>query len=371
MSENMKSLYEERNAILEKMAGLVNMAETEKRALTEEEIESYHDLKDKVAAMNETIRIAEEQREMEMGKPGEDNKEKRALDEKNFVAWIRGDKRALATADNGAIIPTSVADRIVAEVKEMCPLYNMATVYRVGGDLVIPVYDETENAISAAYADDMAELTENNGKFNTVKLENHIAGALVKVSKSLMNRTDFDLASFVVHQVALAITRWLNKELILGTEGKMEGVLSANQTVRAAGATITGDDLISLQMAVPTVYQQNAVWIMHRDTLAAVRKLKTTAGGEYLFNPDVRGGFGMTMLGKPVYLDDNMPAVGSGATPVAYGDMSGIAMKLAQDIELQVLMEKYATQHAVGVVGYVECDSAIAEQQKIAVLKMA
>ena len=371
MHENMKALYEKRNAILEQMAGLVNRAETEQRALSEEELGEYNGCKLEVTALNETIRIAEEQRALEMGAPRAGNTEERALDEKNFVAWLRGDQRALAVADNGGIIPVSVANRIIAEVKEMCPLYSMATVYRVGGDLVIPVYDEKENAVSVAYMDDMAELTESSGKFATVRLENHIAGALVKVSKSLMNRTDFDLASFVIHQVALAMVRWLNRELLLGTEGKMEGVLSATKQVTSGGAAITGDDMIGLQMAVPTAYQSHAVWIMHPDTLAAVRKLKTTAGGEYLFNPDARSGFGMTVLGKPVYLDENMPTVGSGKCPVVYGDMSGLAVKLAQEIDLQVLMEKYATQHAVGVVSYVECDSAIAEQQKIAVLKMA
>jgi hypothetical protein len=36
-----------------------------------------------------------------------------------------------------------------------------------------------------------------------------------------------------------------------------------------------------------------------------------------------------------------------------------------------MLWEKYATQHAVGVVCYVEFDSKIVEPQKISLLKMA
>ena len=55
---------------------------------------------------------------------------------------------------------------------------------------------------------------------------------------------------------------------------------------------------------------------------------------------------------------------------IVYGDMSGLYVKLAQNVELQVLNEKYATQHAVGVVGYIECDSKIVEPQKLAVLTM-
>ena len=60
----------------------------------------------------------------------------------------------------------------------------------------------------------------------------------------------------------------------------------------------------------------------------------------------------------------------AGAKAVVYGDMTGLSVKLAQNVEIQVLMEKFATQHAIGVVGYIECDSKITEPQKLAVLTM-
>ena len=50
--------------------------------------------------------------------------------------------------------------------------------------------------------------------------------------------------------------------------------------------------------------------------------------------------------------------------------MSALSIKLAQEVEIQVLVEKYATSHAVGVVGYIELDSKITEVQKLAVLQM-
>ena len=50
--------------------------------------------------------------------------------------------------------------------------------------------------------------------------------------------------------------------------------------------------------------------------------------------------------------------------------MSGLAVKLSEDINIEVLREKYATQHAIGVVGWVELDSKIENEQKIAALVM-
>ena len=73
---------------------------------------------------------------------------------------------------------------------------------------------------------------------------------------------------------------------------------------------------------------------------------------------DYVAGFGYSLLGKTVYISENADAV-------YYGDMSGLYIKFAQTVEVQVLLEKYATQHAIGVVGYLEADSAIIEPQKI------
>ena len=49
---------------------------------------------------------------------------------------------------------------------------------------------------------------------------------------------------------------------------------------------------------------------------------------------------------------------------LAYGDMSGLYVKLAQNVEIAILNELYATQHATGVVGYVEFDSRVMTRLK-------
>jgi HK97 family phage major capsid protein len=61
----------------------------------------------------------------------------------------------------------------------------------------------------------------------------------------------------------------------------------------------------------------------------------------------------------------------AGETAIFYGDMSGLAIKLAEEINIEVLREKFATQHAIGVVGWIEIDSKVENAQKIAKLVMA
>jgi HK97 family phage major capsid protein len=366
----LKALIEKRNALITEMEGLVATVKTETRAFNETEAARIEAIKTEIAGIDNTIKIEEEVRSMDKKTETKTTTdvEVRALEEANFLKFVRGEERALTVADNGGVIPTTIANKIIEKVKELSPIYAMATVYNVGGDLVFPVYDESSSSIGAAYSDDLAELTEGTGKFTTVKLQNFIVGSLAKISKSLINRTDFDLVSFVVSKVAKAIAEFLEKELINGTTNKMTGVLSATQTVTSSTAgKVDFDDVIDLMDEVPEVYQAKSVFIMNKSTRKAIRKLKDLEGN-YILNKDATTAFGYSIFGKPVYVTESMPAFEAGAKAIVYGDMSGLYVKLAQNVEIQMLMEKYATQHAIGAVGYVEADSKIVEPQKLAVL---
>ena len=63
-----------------------------------------------------------------------------------------------------------------------------------------------------------------------------------------------------------------------------------------------------------------------------------------------------------------MPEIGSGNTAIYYGDMTGLATKFAEEINIQVLREKYADEHCDAVIGWFEFDSKVENAQKIAKL---
>ena len=366
-----KGLVEKRVDFMNELEEIVGKSKAENRTLSDDENKRFAEITNEIEGIDNTLNAIDQKRALDSKTPAakEKEKEQRVIDEENFIKFIKGEERALDVANNGGIIPVTIANKIIESVKEKCPIYRMATVYNVGGDLVFPVYDET-TPIQAAYVDDLTELTEQTGKFTTVKLQNFIVGCLSKISKSLMNRTDFDLVGFVVNKVAQAIADFLEKECLIGTASKMTGVFSATQVVTTASiSAIVADELIDLQDSIPDVYQTNACWIMNKATRRAIRKFKN-ADGEYLLNKDITTPFGYMLLGKPVYTSDVCPIVATGNKVIAYGDMSGLVVKLSQNVEIQVLIEKYATQHAIGVVGYIEADSKIVEPQKIAIMKM-
>ena len=66
-----------------------------------------------------------------------------------------------------------------------------------------------------------------------------------------------------------------------------------------------------------------------------------------------------------------MDNIGAEKTVIYYGDMRGLATKFSEDVNIQVLRERFATQHAVGVVGWLEFDAKVINEQQIAALVMA
>lgn len=387
--KRLKALNEKRNAIIEEMESMVAAAvddQGEERAFNEEEQAKFNDLEANAKALKNTIEAEERAMAAEM-KPVEPKKEEdkemtveeRALaEERAFADYIRGivsEERTnynLEKADGQATIPTTIANKIVKKVFDICPIAERATRYNVKGTLTIPYYPKAgevnKTGIAMDYASEFSELAATTGKFQSITLQAFLAGALSKVSKSLVNNSQFDIVSFVVNDMAEVIARWLEKELLCGTAGKIRGVADATlQKETAAADKVTADELIDLQGLVKDAFQNNCIWIMSPATRQYIRKLKN-GQSEYLLNTDITSPFGYTLLGKPVYVSDNMPNMGAGAKEIFYGDFSGLALKFSENIDIEILRERFATEHAIGVVGYVECDAKIENEQKIAVM---
>lgn len=84
--------------------------------------------------------------------------------------------------------------------------------------------------------------------------------------------------------------------------------------------TNPGDKIINLQHALKQQYRPGAKFMMNDATLGSVRTLKDGSGAYYLWQPDVAAGFGGTILGSPVVVDNNMPDIAANAYAIAYGN---------------------------------------------------
>lgn len=370
----MKFLIEKRNSIVEEINNLFKGAETEKRALTEDEQSTFEAKTAELKALDKTIEAKREARSLTMmddetPKTPEEKEEKRSTEEleaRAFETYLREQRTGeMAKGDNGAVIPTTIANRIIDTVKQVAPIYALTTKFNVKGKLQFPV---AKNAITTGYQTEFTDIASSAVGFDNVELDGYLIGALSKVSVSLINNAQFDIVGYVVNKIAQSIAEFLEKELIVGATN-IKGITDASyedkgvkKVETATKGALIADDLIDTQAALKMNVQDGCQWLMNQAMLTKVRKLKDN-NGQYILNPDLRAGFGFELLGKPVMISDEMPA-----DTVVYGNWSAMYVNIHEDINIRQLNEVYAAQHGVGFVAWAELDAKLCELDKFAKL---
>lgn len=389
MTKKLKALFEKRAALLAQMEKATADAINETRAMTEDEVTAFNELKAQVEALTATIKaiqdaeaakpvepapVATDERgecEPEEDKETDEEKETRA-----FASYIRatvqgGQSRALTLGDSGAIIGKTIASQIVSKAVEISPILSAGKLFSAKGEVAVPVF---ENGISVSYKKDFAELTASSSAFTSVVLKPLLIGALTLVDKSLLAESDLDLVAFVVGEMAVSLAAFLDKAFLTGSdaEGEIKGIAASTNVLTAASATaITADELIDLQEKIPDSKRSGAFFVMTTATRSAIRKLKD-GDGNYLLNRDATAQWGYSLLGSPVYASDGISGIATGKAAVVYVNPSvGVGVKLTNGFEIEILRELFAAKHAIGVAGWVQGDVEIIDQQACAVLKMA
>ena len=384
----MKELMEKRAQLMEQIEELSKSIEMEKRAFTDEENTKFDALTKEVESIDATIAQMERAEKLVKvdNKPDEaaGTESKEEMEVRAFAQFIRNERAEdsnITKDDNTAVIPKTIADKIVDKIKDISPLFKDAEKFNVKGTLSIPYVDGSNDNLTVAYADEFTDLEAKSTKLLSVDLTGYLAGVLAKVSISLINSTDIELVDFVVAKMAMAAATFIDKEILVGTPGdpsaspavpaKILGLSNASQVVLAGSTSaITSDVLIKLKNSLKSAYQSGAYFVMHPDTFTACQLLKDN-NNRYLFNDDIVEGFSGRILGKPVYVSDQCPAIAANAFAVFYiNPAQALAVKMVED-SVTILREKYATQHALGIVEWVELDARIQNQQAVAALKMA
>lgn len=396
----LKKLTEKKNDLITRAEEIVNSAESQERELTEDEAMELAEIRDDVRKIKEQLGLVKDVKNLEVDvdracgttkktrEEGEaegadaevEEQETRAFEQyiRSIAMNTRDDLTPLTKGANGAVIPTTIAKRIIRKLYDISPILERSAKYNTKGTLQIPYYGEdATNFINVAFQGaEFSKLSANSGKFTSITLTGYVAGALSLISRSLINNAEFDIVGYIVDQMAYSIKRFIENVLlngsgsITGQTGTVAGLTGVTLTTNTAAATaITGDELIELQDSIKDMFQDNCIWVMSPKTRTAIRQLKDRMG-RYLLQDDITSPFGKVLLGKPVYVSDNMPEMADGNVAVYYGNMNGLATKFTENMEIQVLREKYADQHADGVISWFEFDAKVQDAQQIAKLVM-
>ena len=367
--EEFKKAYDEKLDALQTGKGHDTLLD-DKIANIEAKLDSLEEINQKVTKAElsqDNIKEQVEQLETVMKRPNS-GFETKQIDEtcEAFNKFVRkgienlepDEKKALTVSNDstgGYLAPPEYVRELLKTVTEISPIRTIARVRSTGQRSVqVP---KRSSQFSAQWVAEQGTRSETTG-YN-VALEEvpaHEVYALVDISEQNLEDTVFDLEAEMQSEFSEQFAKAEGNAFTVGDSiGKPEGLLtnsSVSEVVSGNSSALLADGLITLVHSIKSEYANNGTFVFNRSTLAAIRKLKDTAG-QYVFQAgmSLQGGVPNTILGYPYVQATDMPDVGANAFPVLFGDFSRAYM-IVDRVALAVSRDPF-TQATSGNVRYV------------------
>jgi len=252
--------------------------------------------------------------------------------------------KSMTLADNetgGYLAPAEYVAEILTTVTEWSQIRGIARL-RTTSRTAVQVPKKTQSA-AAAWVSEIDTRTETqNPKWGLDTLVAHEMYALAKVSKQDLEDTIFDIEGFLREEFAEQFGVTEGTAFVVGNaDGQPEGFMTNTEignVVSEDATLITGDGLINLYYELKEAYLANSQWVLNRATLKEIRKLKD-GNNQYLWAPGIKSDARpASILDRPYTTAPDMPDIGAGLYPVAFGDfrrgytiLDRVAMELMRD----------------------------------------
>ena len=367
--EEFKKANDERLDALEKGESYDGLLD-DKLAKIESKLDAFEDVNQKITQANlnqENLKEQVSNLETVLKRPNA-GLETKQIDEtlqafdaycrKGFDALSEAEKKALTVSNDstgGYLAPPEYIKELIKDVTEISPIRSIARV-RSTGQRSIQIPKRT-GQFSAQWVAESGTRSETTGyQVGLEEIPAHEYYAMVDISEQDLEDSVFNLEAEMQSEFAEQFAKAEGTAFVSGNAvGKPEGFMtnsSVSEVVSGAGAALTGDGLISLVHSIKSEYSRNATFVFNRSTLAEIRKLKDTAG-QYVFQAGMMltSGVPNSVLGFPYIQATDMPSVGAGNFPIAFGDFSRGYM-IVDRIAMAVLRDPF-TQATSGNVRYI------------------
>ena len=295
----------------------------------------------------------------------------------------RKDLSAGVDAQGGYLVaPAVLANGIIKFIDDEVFLRRLATVIPmdVGTELIAPTWDA--DPADADWLTEVASVTTDTAMRTGLRtLRPTRLSKEVKISRTLVNQSRVNIEQWVQARLAYKFGITEEKAFLTGTgasgqplgvfTASVQGIPTTRDTTASATTSFTADNILDTKHALKAAYWSRPAtrWVMHRDTIARIRKLKD-GSGNYLWSPGLGPGGGITQGLPPTIAD--VPYLVSEYAPNTYttglyvaiiGDFSYYYIAETGRYELQVLAELYASTDQIGYIGrtYVDGQPVLAE----------
>ena len=327
---NTKELEEKREELVTEMEELLNKAKAETRAMNDDEVSRYEEIKKEIRNIDVTLEAEAEVNKVGDKKPA---KEERTLDEiinEELRCILENRATAMNTGTNlegGFVVNSELVKEIIKELKDRSDVYKFFNATTIKGDTKIP---KKTSSGTANWVDENSEQepTASIPKLTLVELKQHRLYRESAITQQMLNSQEIDLKSFIIDDIVESMIDAVEAAIFTGTGTKQPTGLLSGITKKLsleARGTITFDDMKKCKAKLKKAAWKKAKWFMHSDTLLVLDLIKDNQG-RALLQPDLTEETGYKILGIPVEVTDAMPSIADTgakcivalATPNAY-----------------------------------------------------
>ena len=347
MSEFVKSQQEVRANLTEQIREVIDLADSEKRGLSAEELQKIDRIEDDIRRADEAIAVAtrNEERAVEASAAAkgfqiaEPMAERSSSEILREIAATRGahtfERRTMVPSTD--TVPKSFFDQVFDVARLVGPMLDVGNRINTtsGEDITIPTLTAYSAATLKAAGSAIAE---SEPTYSSITLGAYKYGLLIPVSNELIADAGFDISSHLANQAGNGLGFAVNAALTTGT-----GSDQPNGVVTAAGSGVTGgtgvsggftaDKLIDLQYTLDGAARRlpGVAYMAAGATIGAMRKLKDDAG-QYLYQVNV--GQPDSFAGYNVIENPGITGIATDAKSVLFGHMHSYQVRVAGGVQV-------------------------------------
>jgi HK97 family phage major capsid protein len=265
---------------------------------------------------------------------------------------------SLNDASGGYLIPPSMLDKIHSSMQVSSPMRSISRVTGISTD-ALELLQEKGSAEVGWVAETAERPETGTPELQKIRIPVHQIYAKPRASQKLLDDSSVDIESWLAQKIAEKMSLSENSAFINGDgNGKPKGFLVyplvevgkpewgkfEAVSSKANDALTDGDVLVEAFHSLKAQYLNGATWMMARSALAAIRKLKGD-NKQYLWQPSMIEGTPATLLGCPVVIADDMPAldVKKPSVAIAFGNFRE-AYQIVDRAGLHVLRDPFSAK---------------------------
>lgn len=300
------------------------------------------------------------------------------------------EKKELSTVidpDGGFLINSVMGGLLKTRQFETSPMRQIADVVSIGSDAIEYVIDNDEAAHGGWVSEKATRSESNTPTFDKKRIEVFEHYCEPHATQTMLDDVTVNIESWLSEKVAAKMSRIENTAFVSGSGvGQPRGFADYSTNWATAGtyesgaleqiasgsaSALTADGLIDLQNSLLEFYQPNASFVLKRSSVKEILKLKT-GDGEYLFNRnlDKNAGSAFSLLGRPMILANDMPAIAANALAIAYGDFRE-GYKIVDRQGIRVLRDPYTSKPYVKFYTTKRVGGDVVNYEAIKLLKVA